>query len=138
MFNTVSFDFAFAQNQDSLINNEQEIIQSLNELDGLLTTTIPATLTGLSLAGASFLVRTTTDDKYAIIIEHARKNFVGAFLFFLSCLISIFAFDMIEILVRPSVPIMIFDTVTTYGLFGIGSFFLVKAARGIYFSFVNK
>ena len=137
ILSTFSFNFVFAQNQDSRVN-EQEIIQELNNLDGLLTTPVAATLAGLSLAGASFLVRAPTNDSNKIFLERATKNFVISFLFFLSCLISIFVFDTIETIFPSSVLIVEFDTVITYGLFGIGCFTLVRSAKGIYSSFVHN
>ena len=140
MLNMASFDFALAQNQDSGINNERENIEKkIDEFDGLLTPNVTATLTGLALAGASFLVRDTTNDSRAIFINSARKNLIKSFLFFLSCLISIFVFDAIEILInRLIVPLIILDTITTYGLFGTGCVTLVKGAKGIYSSFVKS
>ena len=126
-----SIPFAFAQNQDSWINNEQEKIRKFNELDGLLTAQIMATLTGLSLAGASFLVRVNKNET-TVNIEHARKNLIKSLMFYLTCLAAIFVFDSMEILFESKILIMISDIVVTYGLFGIGSFYLVRGARGIY------
>ena len=132
-----SFSLAFAQNQDSGINDQENLIK-LDQIVSRLTTSVAATLTGLTLAGGAFLVNVRENDKNTIFIDCARKNFVKAFVFFLSCLISIFVFDVAEILIKSNLLILEIDAVITYSLFGIGSFYLVRAARGIYISFIHN
>ena len=135
MFNFIPS--AFAQDQNSWVN-VPENTRKIHELDGLLSSTTAATLTGLSLAGASFLVRSNVNDDNTVYIDRARKYFIKSFWFFMSCLISIFIFDTLEILFQLNTIISFLDIVISYGLFGMGSYGLVKGARGIYDSYVTK
>ena len=135
MFNFIPF--AFAQNQNSLINTSQENLETIDALDGLLSTTVVATLTGLSLTAATFLTRGHKMETQTHFLASASKNLIKGFLFFLVCLIAIFVFDMIEIIFKSNPTIMILDTFITYPLSGIGVIYLVKGAKGIYSTFVN-
>ena len=134
MFNFIPF--AFAQNQNFGLNTTENL-EKIDALDGLLSSTIAATLTGLTLTGASFLARVSEKDHEVNFIDIARKYLIKAFLFFLACLIAIFAFDIAELLFKYNPTIMIVDTFITYILFGIGIVYLIKGAKGIYSSFVK-
>ena len=105
-------------------------------LDDIMTPTIPATLTGLSLTGASFLVtlsRNIGDDSDAAHISRARKFFIKAFFMFLICTIVLFVFDFLEILdEKYTTSYTIIDVVISHVLFGIGAVYLVKAAHQLY------
>ena len=136
MFNFIPF--AFAQNQNSLFNPSQENLETIDALDGLLSTTVVATLTGLSLTAATFLARVHKIETQTHFLESASKNLIKGFLFFLVCLIAIFVFDMIEIIFKSNPTIMILDTFITYGLSAIGAIYLVKGAKGIYSTFANS
>jgi len=105
-------------------------------LDDIMTPTITATLTGLSLTGASFLVtlsRNIGDGSDANHIRLARKFFIKAFFMFLICTIVLFVFDFIEILdEKYTTSYIIIDVVISHVLFGIGAVYLVKAAHQLY------
>ena len=109
------------------------------ELDNILIPSITATLTGLSLTGASFLlnlVRNANQDQDAIHVGLARKSFIKAFFMFLVCTIVLFAFDFLEILYEQYVVVeTIFDILITYALFAAGTIYLVKAAKELYFTY---
>lgn len=127
-------DFVYAQNE---ITSTNEILKNkIDVLDDLLVITVPSTLTGLSLAGASFLLqgsRNIEENDKSIHIRLAKKNFVKAFIMFLICTISVFVFDFLEILGdKPSIYVLILDIIITYGFFGFGLAYLVKAATRIY------
>ena len=114
---------------------QDDSLKVIDELDNLLNTTVTATLTGLSLAGATFLVRTFNDEedettKYA---RKAQKDFIKAFFMFLICTISIFVFDFLEIIIRKSsLYVLVPDIIITYGFFGVGIMYLIKSARDIH------
>lgn len=108
------------------------------ELDDMLVQTITATLTGLSLAGASFLIASgrTTSDNDAAHIHRARKFFIKAFFMFLICTILLFVFDFLELMSESHIVwITIFDVIITYSLFGIGAVYLGKAAIELYVTY---
>ena len=135
MFNFIPF--AFAQNQNFGLNTTPENLEKIDALDGLLSSTIAATLTGLTLTGASFLARVSEKDHEVNFIDIARRYLVKGFLFFLACLIAILIFDIAELLFESNYDIRILDAIITYTLFGIGIIYLVKGAKGIYSSFVK-
>jgi hypothetical protein len=125
-------DFAFAQDETTL---ESDSLKKISELDDLLSTQVTTTLTGLSLAGATFLVRTFSDkeDEIQRLTKLAQKDFIKAFVMFLVCTIFIFFFDFLEILTEaPSLFGLILDLVITYGFFGVAIMYLIKSAREIY------
>ena len=136
MFNFIPF--AFAQNQNSLFNEDQERFKKIDTLDNLLSSTMAATLTGLTLTGASFLARISEKEHEVNPIDIARRFLIKGFLFFLACLIAILIFDIAELLFESNLNIRILDIFITYILFGIGIIYLVKGAIGIYSSFVRK
>jgi len=109
------------------------------KLDDTLTPSISATLTGLSLTGASFLLhlaRGDSRDEAAIHVELARKSFINAFFMFLVCTVAIFVFDFLEILYEKYVVIeTLLDILITYAFFAAGIIYLVKAARKLYFTY---
>ena len=129
IFSSSLIDFAFAQN-DMTAQDE-----STKTIDDLLTTSVTATLTGLSIAGATFLGRSFSDEegetkKHTI---QAQKNFIKAFSMFLICTIAIFVFDFLEILGKePNIYVLFLDLITTYGFFGVGIMYLIKSAREMY------
>jgi len=132
IFSSSLIDFAFAQN-DVTIQNESP--KTIDDLDDLLTTSVTATLTGLSIAGATFLGRSFSD-KEEETKRHtiqAQKNFIKAFSMFLICTISIFVFDFFEIVRgNPSIYVLISDLIITYGFFGVGVMYLIKSAKDLY------
>jgi hypothetical protein len=109
--------------------------EKARDLDNILTPTISATLTGLSLTGGTFLVNLTRNNNETITnhISIARKSFIKAFFMFLICTIVLFAFDFFEIVDGKNVVLYtLIDVVTSYTLFGIGASYLVNAARHLY------
>jgi len=132
IFSSSLIDFAFAQND---MTTQDDFIKRIDDLDDLLTTSVTATLTGLSIAGATFLGRSFSDKeeetkKHTI---QAQKNFIKAFSMFLICTISIFVFDFFEIIIgNPSLSVIVLDIIITYGLFGVGIMYLIKSAKEIY------
>ena len=135
IFSSSLIDFAFAQND---ITAQDDSIRTIEELDGLLSTTVTATLTGLSLAGATFLVRTFKDEEIETKLhtERAQKNFIQAFSMFLICTVAIFVFDFIEILGKePNIYVLFLDLIITYGFFGVGIMYLIKSAKEMYIMF---
>jgi len=78
----IGFGFAFAQND---VTVQDDYTRTIDELDGLLSTTVTATLAGLSLTGATFLLRTFKDEENEIKLhtQKAQKNFIKAFSMFL-------------------------------------------------------
>lgn len=128
---SVSIYPAFAQND---VRNG--IDKKVLDLDNTLTATITATLTGLSLTGASFLVnveRGINDDKIVSHIRVTRKSFIKAFFMFLICTVLLFVFDFIEVLDQRYIILSTFlDVVTTYTFFGLGIVYLAIAARKLY------
>ena len=125
----------FAQNSTENVMNSEYNIEKAHALDDILTPTISATLTGLSLTGGTFLVtltRNTTED-IAYRIHLARKSFIKAFFMFLICTISLFVFDFFQILSEKNIVFYtILDVIITYTLFGIGALYLINAARQLY------
>lgn len=116
-------------------NIENSFDDEFLKLDDSLTPTTTATLTGLSLTGASLLVAMTrnTDDKLIENIRMARKSFIKAFYMFLLCTVALLLFDFIQVLDnRDIVLTIILDVVISYVLFGIGIFYLINAARRLY------
>ncbi len=125
-----------AQSDIENVMDKKDHMSKVPDLDNMLTPTITATLTGLSLTGGTFLVnmtRNTDKDSAAIHIHLARKSFIKAFFMFLICTILLFVFDFIEILdVNNIMTYTIFDVIITYTLFGIGAMYLVNAAKQLY------
>ena len=117
------------------MTSQYEYNKTIDELDDLLSTQVTVTLTGLSLAGAAFLVRTINgeDDEIKRHTRQAQKKFIAAFLMFLISTIFIFIFDFLEALIKD-LPIygLLLDIIITYGFFGGGIVYLVKSAREIY------
>ena len=104
-------------------------------LDNILNPTISATLTGLSLTGGTFLVNLARNNNETITtrIQLARKSFIKAFFMFLICTLSLFVFDFIEILDPPEIiKYTLIDVIVTYAFFGLGSAYLVNAAKQLY------
>jgi predicted permease len=135
IFSSSLIGFAFAQND---VTAQDDSIRTVEELDGLLSTTVTATLTGLSLAGATFLVRTFKDEENETKLHthKAQKNFIKAFLMFLVCTIFIFIFDFLEILGKePNIYVLFLDLIITYGFFGVGIMYLIKSAKEMYIMF---
>jgi adenosine/AMP kinase len=127
-----SIDLAFAQDDTTL---ESDYLKTISDLDDLLSTQVTATLTGLSLAGATFLVRTFNDkeDEIQRLTKLAQKQLIKAFVMFLICTISIFFFDFLEILLEtPTLSGLILDLVITYGFFVVAIVYLTKSAKVIY------
>jgi len=128
----IGFGFAFAQND---VTVQDDYTRTIDELDGLLSTTVTATLAGLSLTGATFLLRTFKDEENEIKLhtQKAQKNFIKAFSMFLICTIAIFVFDFLEILGKePNIYVLFLDLIITYGFFGVGIMYLIKSAREMY------
>ena len=134
--NSFSFYIAFAQESNTNTAMEQtKLEKKVIELDHLLNTTIPASLTGLSLTGATFLMRVIKIEEEDIVkkqIFSAKKNLVKAFVLFLSCTVSIFVFDFIEVIYYVPLLVLILDLVVSYILFFVGLVYLVFAAKEIY------
>ena len=108
-------------------------------LDDIMIPSITATLTGLSLTGASFLVnlaRSTGEDSDTAHVRLARKFFIKAFFMFLVCTIVLFVFDFLEILdERYTLSYTVLDVVISHVFFGIGVVYLVKAATQLYITY---
>lgn len=119
--------------------SSQPFVAKITKLDDFLIPTISATLSALSLTGASFLVsleRGGSQDQNTARIGLARKSFINAFFMFLMCTIGIFLFDFLEILyVQYIVIATIMDILITYAFFAVGTVYLVKAARGLHFTY---
>jgi hypothetical protein len=104
-------------------------------LDNILNPNISAVLTGLSLTGGTFLVNLARNNNETITtrIQLARKSFIKAFFMFLICTLSLFVFDFIEILDQPEIiKYTLIDVIVTYAFFGLGSAYLVNAAKQLY------
>jgi len=90
----------FAQNdiKDTII--QKDFMDKVLDLDNELNPTVTATLTGLSLTGASFLMSLarTTNDSESNKIHIIKKHFIKAFFMFLVCTLVLFIFDFIEIM----------------------------------------
>jgi hypothetical protein len=138
IFSGSLIDFTFAQSDVTTQNNvtaQNDSPKAIDGLDDLLTNSVTATLTGLSLAGATFLGRSTGTEKVETKNHtiQAQKNFIKAFFMFLVCTVSVFVFDFLEIIIKkPSLSLIIPDIIISYGFFGIGLMYLVKSAREIY------
>ena len=134
--NGFSFCGALAQESDTNTGSQQtKFEKKVIELDNLLSTTIPVSLTGLSLTGATFLMRVVKIEEEDIVkkqIFSAKKNLVTAFVLFLACTVAIFVFDFIEIIYYVALLVLILDFVVSYVLFFLGLVFLVFAAKEIY------
>lgn len=81
------------------------------------------------------MVRITKDDVTEVEVRNitlARKNFIKAFVMFLSCVVILFVFDFIEIIQGETGSVLIADLVFTYTTFGIGLAYLVRAARRLH------
>lgn len=124
-----------AQNDVGNTIDKKDLIDKVLDLDNELTPTITATLTGLSLTGASFLMslaRSTTNSD-TIQIHLTKKYFIKAFFMFLLCTIVLFIFDFLEILNEKNVILyVILDVIITFTFFGIGIVYLVRAAKQLY------
>lgn len=104
-------------------------------LDNILTPSISAVLTGLSLTGGTFLVNLARNNDEAVIvhINRARKYFIKAFFMFLICTLLLFVFDFIEIYDEPEiVKYTLLDVIVSYAFFGLGAAYLVNAAKEMY------
>lgn len=124
-----------AQNNIENTINKKDLITSLFDLDNELNPTITATLTGLSLTGASFLMSVArgANDSEALQIHLTKKHFIKAFFMFLLCTIILFVFDFIEILdQKDTLLYIILDVIITFTLFGIGVYYLAMAAKQLY------
>jgi uncharacterized membrane protein len=131
-FSSIYSVFAQSDVGDTMLKNPVKILA----LDDIMTPAITATLTGLSLTGASFLVnltRNTGEDNDAKHVRLARKFFISAFFMFLICTVVLFIFDFVEILdERYTLSYTILDVIISHILFGIGAVYLVKAAHQLY------
>lgn len=121
-------------NFENILNtkiNKDKIIA----LDNILTPSISAVLTGLSLTGGTFLVNLARNNDEAVIvhINRARKYFIKAFFMFLICTLLLFIFDFIEIYDEPEiVKYTLLDVIVSYVFFGLGAAYLVNAAKEMY------
>ena len=125
-------DFAFAQNT---VIPQDDFMNRIDQLDDLLTITVTASLTGLSIAAATFLGRSFGDEEEETKnhMIHAQKDLIKAFGRFLACTIFIFVFDFLEILGgKPSYFVIVLDIIITYGLFGFGIWHLIKSSKEIF------
>jgi adenosine/AMP kinase len=132
IFASSLIDYAFAQND---MTSQDDFTKRIDDLDNLLSTQVTATLTGLSLSGAAFLVRTFKNEESETKrhTQQAQKNFIKAFSMFLICTISIFIFDFLEILGKePNIYVLFFDLIITYGFFGVGITYLIKSAKEMF------
>jgi hypothetical protein len=124
-----------AQNDVGNTMDTKVVIDRILELDNELTPTITATLTGLSLTGASFLMSLTrnANNKDTNQIHLIKKDFIKAFFMFLICTIVLFVFDFIEILnPKNAITYIILDVCITFTLFGFGVIYLARAAKQLY------
>ncbi len=127
----------YSVSAQSVVENIEKSIsnEKARALDNILTPTITATLTGLSLTGGTFLVNLTrgNNDVSTAHIHVARKSFIKAFFMFLVCTIVLFAFDFFEIIDEKNIVIYTFiDVAVSYALFAFGALFLVKAAKHLF------
>jgi len=128
----------YAQNDVGVTIDKKAIIDKVLELDNEMTPTITATLTGLSLTGASFLMSLTrnVNEGDANRIHQIKKDFIKAFFMFLLCTIILFVFDFIEILnPKNAVTYVLLDVIITFTLFGFGVIYLSRAAKQLYFTY---
>jgi hypothetical protein len=128
----------YAQNDIGNTTNNKDPSNKIPEFDDMLGPNISATLTGLSLAGASFLLNLgkDTNESDAAHVHRARKFFLKAFFMFLFCTILLFIFDFLQIIDdKEIIMITILDVIITYSLFGVGSIYLAKAAVELYVTY---
>jgi hypothetical protein len=124
-----------AQNDLKNTIDKKDLIARLFELDNELNPTITATLTGLSLTGASFLMSVArgASDSEATKIHLTKKYFIKAFFMFLICTMILFIFDFIEILDNQETLLYtVLDVIITFVLFSLGVYYLVMAAKLLY------
>lgn len=127
-----------AQSDIENTTNKKDPMDKVLEFDNMLAQSITATLAGLSLTGAAFLLNLvrSTNDSDADHVHRARKFFIKAFFMFLICTILLFVFDFLEIIdERDIVLTTLLDVIITYALFGIGAIYLGKAARELYVTY---
>ena len=132
----ITGDFVYAQNSEAVVSLTLD--EKIQKLDGIMTAQITATLTGLSLAGGSFLTQATKDprDHDVIRINLARRSFIKAFLMFLMCTVFIFIFDFLQILSSNFIIAeSFFDIIITYSFFGVGLYYLIRAAKSLYVTY---
>jgi hypothetical protein len=133
---------ALAYAQDDSLKTEPvstDLSRKIDELDNLLTASTTASLAGLSMAAASFLIRLPhgENEEYALHIQTARKRFIIAFVVLVACTATLFIFDFLEVVWGFSLPIVVLDAVFSYGLFGTSLVLLVIGAKEIYVSHVK-
>ena len=123
-----------AQNDVKNTIIQKDLLDKVLDLDNELNPTVTATLTGLSLTGASFLMSLarTTSDSESNQIHIIKKHFIKAFFMFLVCTIILFIFDFIEILEAHIVLYVLLDVIITFTFFGLGVIFLARAAKNLY------
>ena len=124
-----------AQNDLKNTIDKKDLVARIFDLDNELNPTITATLTGLSLTGASFLMNVArgASDSEAIKIHLTKKYFIKAFFMFLICTIILFILDFIEILDQQETLLYtILDVIITFVLFGFGVYYLAMAAKLLY------
>ena len=130
------FDLAYSQEDIKTEPAPTDLARKLDKLDNLLTAATTVSLAGLSMAAASFLIRSPSgeNENYSLHIQTARKRFIIAFVLLVACTATIFIFDFVEVLWEFNLIIVILDTVFTYGLFGMRLPLLVKGVKEIYVS----
>ena len=132
------FNLVFAQDNNTNSGlDKSRLAERLVAFDHLLNIGIAAPLTALALTGATFLTRTgkngDEDSRYTLLMEHAKKNLIKAFVIFLACTIAIFIFDFIELLTTSSIVVIeIVDLGITYSLLFVGFAYLAVAAHKMY------
>lgn len=126
----------FAQGTDTSADTQQTQLEGkIHSFDNLLNVVITTSLTGLSLTGATFLMRVIKNEEgdiRAIQISKAKKSLIRAFILFLACTVFIFVFDFIEILYSSTLSVLILDLIISYSLFFTGLAYLTFAAKEIY------
>ena len=136
LFLTVSSIYSVsAQSGFENILNTKISKDKIIALDNILTPSISAVLTGLSLTGGTFLVNLARNNDEVVIahINRARKYFIKAFFMFLICTLVLFIFDFIEIIDEPEiVTYTLLDVIVSYAFFALGAAYLVNAAKEMY------
>jgi hypothetical protein len=124
----------YAQNDVKNTIIQKDLMDKVLDLDNELNPAVTATLTGLSLTGASFLMSLarTTSDSESNKIHIIKKYFIKAFFMFLVCTIVLFIFDFIEIMETHLVFYVILDVIITFSFFGLGVIYLARAAKQLY------
>ena len=126
----------FAQGTDTSADTQQTQLEAkIHSFDNLLNVVITTSLTGLSLTGATFLMRVIKNEEgdiRAIQISKAKKSLIRAFILFLACTVFIFVFDFVEILYSSTLSVLILDLIISYSLFFAGLAYLTFAAKEIY------